>query len=75
MARRSVYMHVLLSEVDNGGEFFAKIPVDDLLYCTLNLCEGSMTTCYLKVYSHIVMSLNNFYGDFVQCIGELTSRM
>ena len=27
MARQSVYMHVLLSEVDNGGEFFAKIPV------------------------------------------------
>ena len=49
MARQSVYMHVLLSEVDNGEEFFVKIPVDGLLYCIVNLCEGSMTTRYLKV--------------------------
>ena len=68
-------MHVLLSEVDNGGEFFAKIPVDDLLYCTLNLCEGSMTTCYLKVLLNSDVSQQLLEGDFVQCIGELTSRM
>jgi len=40
---------VKLSVMDNGGEFYEKIPINCLLYYKESLCGGSMTTYCLKV--------------------------
>ena len=50
MVRQFVCMHTLLNYMDSGGEFYVKIPLDNLLRYTESLCEGSMTTYYLEVF-------------------------
>ena len=41
-------MHALLSVVDSGGEFYVKIPKDNLLYYEVSLYEGSIITLLSK---------------------------
>ena len=49
MVRQSVCMHAPSSKMDNDGDFYVRVLVDDLLYCRSSVCGGSMIICYLIV--------------------------
>ena len=49
MVRQSVCKPALLGKMNNDRDFYIGILIDDLLYCKLSVCGGSMAIYYLIV--------------------------